>query len=277
MEPAKLESILTVHPAERPYEYRSRVQVRGNAKGLGFFEPATHKLTITEHCPVADPAIQKYWANFLVQKDLAKLSTSQDQFKVEWTLLENGQVMESINRPHAFLGFTQINHDQNKVLRNIVAGAVGDKSGSFLLDLYGGNGNLSKELTSKYSKVVCVDSHNQGPHFKDSTAWADKSEGFMLVRSDIENFFNLKHWESIEGPDCIIADPPRTGLGDKVVDRFLDLRSEKLVLVSCDPITLGRDLRRLSSGYELTALHLVDMFPQTYHIEAVAVLAARAQ
>jgi len=67
-----------------------------------------------------------------------------------------------------------------------------------------------------------------------------------------------------------VVDPPRKGLGDKVIQGLVKLRAPRMVYVSCDPATLSRDLAGLiKSGYRVQEAHLVDLFPQTYHLESV--------
>jgi 23S rRNA (uracil1939-C5)-methyltransferase len=74
-------------------------------------------------------------------------------------------------------------------------------------------------------------------------------------------------------PDLIVMDPPRAGVGLEVCALLARLKAPEVVYVSCDPATLGRDLRAMvDSGYKLNQLHLVDMFPQTFHQETVAIL-----
>jgi tRNA/tmRNA/rRNA uracil-C5-methylase (TrmA/RlmC/RlmD family) len=71
----------------------------------------------------------------------------------------------------------------------------------------------------------------------------------------------------------IVLDPPRTGAGPEVVDRIAERRPQVVVYVSCDPPTLGRDLARFRQhGYCVRSLQLVDLFPNTYHLEAIAQL-----
>jgi 23S rRNA (uracil1939-C5)-methyltransferase len=66
------------------------------------------------------------------------------------------------------------------------------------------------------------------------------------------------------------VDPPRSGLGDSVVHRLVSLGAPRVTYVSCDPATLSRDLASLlKSGYQVEQAHLVDLFPQTYHLESV--------
>jgi 23S rRNA (uracil1939-C5)-methyltransferase len=74
-------------------------------------------------------------------------------------------------------------------------------------------------------------------------------------------------------PDLVVVDPPRAGLGAGVCKRLADVQPRQIVYVSCDPSTLGRDLRALQpSGYRPVALTLIDLFPQTFHLETVATL-----
>ena len=76
-------------------------------------------------------------------------------------------------------------------------------------------------------------------------------------------------------PGLILLDPPRAGLGKEVCAHLAEIAAPEIVYVSCDPATLARDLQTLlHSGYRLESLHLVDLFPQTFHLESVAVLAA---
>ncbi len=71
-------------------------------------------------------------------------------------------------------------------------------------------------------------------------------------------------------PDFVVADPPRSGLGENVVRSLAALETPKIAYVSCDPATLARDLRTfVGLGYRIDGAHLVDLFPQTFHIESV--------
>ena len=79
-----------------------------------------------------------------------------------------------------------------------------------------------------------------------------------------------------ERPELIVLDPPRAGAGVEACQLIAQIAPQRVVYVSCDPVTLGRDLVTLQSDYEIEALHLVDLFPQTYHQEAVVKLRRRS-
>ena len=83
--------------------------------------------------------------------------------------------------------------------------------------------------------------------------------------------WGCSRWRSEAAPDFVLLDPPRAGLGKTVVRRLAELRPRNLSIVSCDPATLARDLPALqAAGYRIEQMTLVDLFPQTYHLETVA-------
>lgn len=75
---------------------------------------------------------------------------------------------------------------------------------------------------------------------------------------------------SFHKPDLAVVDPPRSGLGERVARMLATLGAPRVIYVSCDPVTLARDLViLLAAGYRIEQMHLVDLFPQTYHLESV--------
>jgi 23S rRNA (uracil1939-C5)-methyltransferase len=157
----------------------------------------------------------------------------------------------------------------NRYLTDELVGIVTDsRKGGTALDLYAGVGLFSSVLNREFERVIAVESspishadllYNSPPHVK-------------AVRATAERYLN-----NVSGklrPDLVIVDPPRNGLGEKVVKALISLQAPQLTYVSCDPATLARDMRGLiHSGYKIEQAHLVDLFPQTYHLESVFHLA----
>ncbi|MBI2605139.1 MAG: hypothetical protein HYW49_03555 [Deltaproteobacteria bacterium] len=178
-------------------------------------------------------------------------------------------VRMDLNRKHAVTGFLQINEEQNVALRKIVADLARAASGrELLLDLYGGDGNLTGDLRSHFKRIISVDTVNEG---------GDPSEiapplppGRTFVRADTKEFLTGQFWRDwSDSPiDAVIADPPRSGL-EGTADLIASLDTRSLILVSCDPSTLSRDLIPILKRFALSRIALIDMFPQTHHIEAV--------
>ena len=267
----ELKAKLHVHAAANPYSYRARLQAHGDSKGLGFFAPGSHAIVHAERCLVAHPDIQKAWSDFLTNRPLAELAKATGQFKVEWTRTPSGQIKEAMNRKHGAFGFTQVNPEQNEVLVKIIAERA--RGGKLLLDLYGGDGNLSNPLTGAFEHILSVDSFNDG--LEPTAMRGPLKAGRHFVRERIEDFLSNQRWRDwgfTRPIDCIVTDPPRDGLRE-AAGRIADLRAPRVLLVSCDPSTLARDLTAFtSSRYQVDAIHLIDMFPQTYHMETVVSL-----
>ena len=134
-----------------------------------------------------------------------------------------------------------------------------------MLDAYGGVGLFTTHLSERAGLVIGIE---QSP---------------AAVDDLLENIAQQENVEVIEGPveavlpdldipiDAAVIDPPRAGVNRFAMDALVAHRPSRLVYVSCDPATLARDAQRLvRAGYHLVEVQPVDMFPQTYHIESVA-------
>jgi 23S rRNA (uracil1939-C5)-methyltransferase len=136
-------------------------------------------------------------------------------------------------------------------------------SGTLAFDLYAGVGLFSAILSRSFAQVVAVESS--------SAAFADllsnRPPNVKAVHSTTEDFLEKARRRR---PDLIVVDPPRSGLGKAVIDGLEKLGARSIIYVSCDPATLSRDLASLvRAGYSIQHAHLVDLFPQTFHIESV--------
>lgn len=143
-----------------------------------------------------------------------------------------------------------------------------NRSGKFALDLYAGVGLFSKALAKPFPQVSAVESA--------ALSYSDLKNNCPL-NATTYNLTTEQFLASVPRGtyfDYIVADPPRAGLGEKVTRQIAQLAPAQMTYVSCDPATLARDLKvLLASGYRISKIHLVDLFPQTYHIETVIELA----
>jgi 23S rRNA (uracil1939-C5)-methyltransferase len=134
-----------------------------------------------------------------------------------------------------------------------------------VLDVYCGVGLFSALLAPKVKHLVGIESSPQA--CEDFTANLDEFDNVSLYEAPAEDVLGRISF----APDVIIVDPPREGLGAKTVEGILAQGAPHLAYVSCDPATLARDARRLAvGGYGLRQIALIDMFPQTYHIESIS-------
>lgn len=158
-----------------------------------------------------------------------------------------------------------------QLLREVIA----ERHGSLAWDLYAGVGLFAQALTQRFRQVIAVES---SPASTADLAHNLRAASTRCVSSDTLRFLKSVHRNSPDMviPDLVIVDPPRAGLGTEVCQLLAAIGTPQIVYVSCDPATLARDLRTLQpSGYRPVALTLVDLFPQTFHLETVVTLERR--
>ncbi|MBX2797442.1 MAG: hypothetical protein KTR31_07240 [Myxococcales bacterium] len=164
--------------------------------------------------------------------------------------------------------FFQVNHEANALLVSHVRDAVRDSGVERVLDLYAGIGNLSVPIAHLPVPVVAVEV--PGPASEDLRDNAAAAPDLRPMAMRVERLD-----PSRIAFDAVVLDPPRAGAG-KVLERVIRNRPELVVYVSCHAPSAARDLRALQ-GYELTSLTCFDLFVDTSHIEAVAVLRRRSR
>jgi 23S rRNA (uracil1939-C5)-methyltransferase len=156
--------------------------------------------------------------------------------------------------------FFQVNRRQvNELVDAVTEGEFGEVA----LDLYAGGGLFSTVLAKRFAQVIAVES-SQISH---ADLLHNSPAKVKAVRASSEQY--LQKAGRLR-PDLVVVDPPRGGLGAGVIKALVGLHAPRIAYVSCDPATLARDLSGLlSAGYRVGQAHLVDLFPQTYHLESV--------
>jgi tRNA/tmRNA/rRNA uracil-C5-methylase (TrmA/RlmC/RlmD family) len=163
--------------------------------------------------------------------------------------------------------YVRANHAQLVNLMQVVREALDLRGGEAVLDLYGGIGFFSAVAAERAGAVTLVESHP--PAASDARHNLADLEGVTVIQDSAENV--VQAWAGTL--DRIILDPPPDGLSLTVIDGLAALRPKRIVYVSSDPATLARDAQRLvRHGYRLTFAQPIDLSPQTYYIDAVAVL-----
>lgn len=181
--------------------------------------------------------------------------------------------LEGISYSVSPRGFFQANWRMNQAMvRRIVAilGDLGVSAGARLLDLYAGAGNFALPLAARVVReVVAVE--GEARSFKElrDNVRENALGNVRIVRSGVETFRPEGRF------DALVLDPPRAGLSERALARVREIASGNLFYVSCNPSTLARDVRSLSDRYDLSRLEMHDFFPNTHHVEALAVLTAR--
>lgn len=159
--------------------------------------------------------------------------------------------------------FLQVNPEAGQLLHGHVLSRARESDPRFVVEGYCGMGVLGKALAREGRSVVGIELEAQAA----AEARRDSPPGFRLVEGRVED-----HLQDLPGADLLILNPPRRGLGSEVPQQILELQADRIIYVSCDPATLARDLRRLEEGYRVQEVRAFDLFPQTGHVETVAVM-----
>ena len=150
----------------------------------------------------------------------------------------------------------------------LAARAVGPWQGEAAVDLYAGVGLFTLPLARRYARVTAVEGDSIAARYARRNARRNRAPAVEVVLQAVETWIPSLP----EGLDRLVADPPRGGLSRLVRDTLRERPAARLTYVSCHAATLARDLRHLLGVYRLESLVLLDMFPQSGHMEAVAQL-----
>jgi 23S rRNA (uracil1939-C5)-methyltransferase len=247
--------------AEKNWEYRNRVQLRGVGQLLGFYASESHELINLDRCEIARSEINEAISTIRKEGQNRK-----ELFKVEIEVDENNRLQTAWNSKHSAFGFRQVHEEQNEKLKQWISNTFDVKADTHgLLDLYGGNGNLSINLASRVKEIHCVDLYARP---------STNPENFTYHKSLVTPWLKTAKLEPM--PRVAIVDPPRDGIGDDIHEFSTSLQRlgvQQLVLVGCDPDSWARDVYRLSQKrWKLERAAVLDFFPQTRHVESAALL-----
>lgn len=266
---------IRVHPSPLNYRLRSRLHADSASGKLGFFAPASHQVVpLSDRCEVVGLPTRDavHDADRLGESDeIIFFESSEGVHQLDPESAPAGQ--SPLTRVHAagrdwtapVAGFFQVNRHllgrMHDLVESIGAG-VGSRELAF--DLYGGVGFFAAPLARHFRRVISVESHPDGHRcarinlrtIKGAEADSRSAELFM---------------RNAPPADMIFLDPPRAGAADEVILRCAELARETVCYLSCDPVTFSRDASRLlRRGWTLSEIHLLDLFPNTHHVETLA-------
>jgi 23S rRNA (uracil1939-C5)-methyltransferase len=278
-----------------PLGYRNRAQFHiefGSGGGrVGYRAARSHDLIDVAECPISSPKVNETLklirerindAHFPKFVHAIEIFTNEQEVQInatetdrpvarhfyEWmgstVPLQYGEFRVS---PRSFF---QVNRF---LIETMVENAIGGMSGDSAVDLYAGVGLFAIPLAKCFKDVTAVESGSAA--IRDLEVNAERA-GVKISgeQARVEDFMIRLE----KTPDFVLADPPRAGLGKSVVANLNRLAPPRVTIVSCDPATLARDVAGLCSGqsakYKMDKMTLVDLFPQTYHLETIAHLSA---
>lgn len=182
-----------------------------------------------------------------------------------------GKIIENLCNKNFYISlssFFQVNTLQAEKLYNKAIAYADIKKEDTVLDLYCGTGTIGIVASNKAKKVIGIELNKEAIKDANENKKLNNINNIEFYAGDVGKILNKNNYK----PDIIIVDPPRAGLDSLALSQILNIKPKKLVYVSCDLMTLARDLKLLSNDYDILELTPVDMFPYTAHVESVCAL-----
>jgi 23S rRNA (uracil1939-C5)-methyltransferase len=294
--------IAPVVPSLRQFNYRNHIQFHPLPTGeLSFYRAHSKHLFPVQECHLPEAEINVVWPQIEIEKNsrLEKigLRSGEDgdlllifeasgaglpEFSVEGLAVSalyvlDGKAYVMAGSPYSSMeiqgkrlrvtgnAFFQVNSQVAAAMVGSVMGWVTARKPRNLLEVYAGVGLFSAFLAPLVDKLAAIEADPAA--CEDFSANLDEFDHIELYEGHAEEIVPLLEFR----PDCVLVDPPRAGLGERLIQAILDFSPDSLIYISCDPATLARDARFLSRGsYRLAEVIPFDMFPQTYHIESAS-------
>lgn len=293
-------------PAPAPFRYRNQVQFSLTPAGrLGFQAAGSNRVVPVSECHLLSPAVNELWGHVSIESapELERLTlrateddalvifeSEQDAPDLEldlpvsaallrpegssYTLAGRDYLIETV-RGRAFKisagAFFQINPTLIEQLLALVLGGLALRGGETVLDVYCGVGLFSAFIAPLAGRVIGIEAF--APAVSDAAENLDEFENVEIYQAPAEAVLPTLTVRA----EAVVLDPPRAGCAPEVLEALAATGAARIVYVSCDPATLARDAKRLcANGYTLVWAQPLDMFPQTYHVECVALFEATA-
>ncbi len=278
------------HAAEFGYRSRAQVKVDRRAGRVGFSRAASNAVCDVTSCPILvpelDEALRSLWGALghapgsdenLPKRLQIEMAAGESGVSFEPALggLPAGALQRTVRG--AVYNFSPSTFFQGNpsLLDELVNEAAGETSGDLAIDLYAGVGLFTIQLARRFTRVIGVEADTAAANFALDNISTNHLTNIEFHNSKTEMWLKSFVEAKAPPPDLVLMDPPRIGAAEAIT-HLVALKPTRITYVSCDPTTLARDLRTLfDSGYELSRITAIDLFPQTFHIETVAALVRR--
>ena len=298
---ANISTNIDIIPSDNKLNYRNKITLKVINKRIGYYESSTHKLVEINDCLLAEKSISNiipdlHYLNIkngeivvrsnyndeliisITTKDkiTPNISYLKEHHKIAGIILNdkviNGdsKYIEIINHllfNVSYDSFFQINRNICSKLFKLIE--ENTKDSKVILDLYCGVGTLG--IAANVEKAYGIEIVKNAVLNAISNSKINKRNNIYYMLGDVGSTLP-KIKDEI---DTVIVDPPRAGLDDKTKDTLINFKPNKIIYVSCDPMTLARDIKDLSKYYNLKSIKGLDMFPYTEHCESITVLERR--
>jgi len=286
--------------SNKQFNYRNKAIFHIDGKKIGFYSSKTNEVIDIEECIICDDKIneilkivKQYLKNTKTNLKELMLRTSKEDVLISIkgdydiqlinilkeksnNIIYNDKVVigkdyviqetNGLKFNNSVNSFFQVNKYVTEKLYDYVRKLSNESESA--LDLYSGTGTISLILSNSVKKVTGIEIVKSAIEDAKENARINNIDNVNFILGDVsKEIIKLKN-----KVDLVVLDPPRSGSDEKTLDKIVELSPQKIIYISCDPVTLARDLKYLTGkNYELKEVTPFDMFPNTYHVECVCV------
>lgn len=281
-------------PSNNIYNYRNKITLHVDGK-IGLYKAKTNSIIEIDNCLLVNQKINSIIkelkelkfnhkdeiiireANNETMVSLNHYVKGIEELDADTILCNNkvikgkGYIKEKINQYEFIISnqsFFQVNKNQTINLYEKVLEYAELTGNENVLDLYCGTGTIGIYLSKKAKKVLGVEINKDAIKDANKNKEINKINNIEFICGDAKKVIKENNFKT----DILILDPPRSGLFKGMIEDINKINPKKIIYVSCNPITLARDLEQLRETYNINQIQPIDMFPNTYHCESVTVL-----
>jgi 23S rRNA (uracil1939-C5)-methyltransferase len=255
---------IMLHPS--PLNYRLRSRLHGDGSAVGFYAPGSHRVVpLARECEVVGVETARRFGGGVGPAKAGPHTDGLSMWEIDGRLIDDDRELtvhvDRFTYRLSTAAFFQVNrHLLSTMIRLVSAHASRVRQKRLAIDLFAGVGFFTVPLASLFERVVGVEGSAESVRY----AHMNVPHNAELVNAPIESYV-------LPAADFVFLDPPRVGVGRQVIETIGAQTTEIICYLSCDPVTFSRDANRLvASGWRLATLDLLDLFPNTHHVETLA-------
>ena len=296
---ASIKNNIEIIKNDNPFYYRNKIELKIENNKWGYYNSSTHNFVEINECLIAKKSINDVLFNkkFIKVNNgsitirsnyndeiILSIKTNEGYFIDTDGLKEKIKLVGIVVNDKLIYGesyfiekvkdkFFKVNYNSffqvNLCVASKISNIISEYSfGENLLDLYCGVGFLGQLVSDKYKKIYGIEINENSiiDAIKNSNINGIKNTYYLCGSTD-KLIDKIK-----DNIDTIIVDPPRSGLVKNTINDVLKMNVERIIYISCNPVSLARDLSLLKGNYNVEKIYMLDMFSNTYHVECVSVL-----
>jgi len=251
------------------FNYRNKVTLHRRGRKIGYYNKRSNDVVEIENCLLLDNLLN---VNLKKVNDSLIMRTNGDEVLNNLTdsiICTIGNYKYNVS----LRSFFQINNNVTKKMYDKIEEYANLTKEDNLLDLYCGTGTIGIYLAKKANKVLGIEILKDAINDANKNKKINGIDNIEFICNDVSKAISNINYKL----DVIVVDPPRSGLDNKTCEFLNNSDANKIIYVSCDPMTLVRDLNILKEKYNIKEITPFDMFPNTYHVENVCLLEKIAQ